>query len=136
MEHLPTILSAVRHSLDALSEKLQAPKFTVSICPAWTDNLNATVADSVDYVNMQRYSGGAGTTAADDKKKIPKLADSQLIWGLCSEEPYRNAPETEKFAGVQKTVQNVVEGREPGIWTWKVNSDNFLLGERVPGLAV
>ena len=126
VEHLPTILSAVRHSLDALSVKLQAPKFTVSICPAWADNLDATVADSVNYVNMQRYSGGAGTTAASYKGKVPKLADSQLIWGLCSEEPYRNAPETKDFDGMKKKVQDVVAGHEPGIWTWKVNSDNFL----------
>ena len=124
--YLPIILTAVRRNLDDLSAKLQAPIFTMSICPAWKTNLDATVADSVNYVNMQRYSGGAGTTAADYKEKVPKLADWQLIWGLCSEEPYRNAPETKEFAGVKKKVQEVVEGHEPGIWTWKVNSDNFL----------
>ena len=127
VEYLPIILTAVRRNLDALSAKLQAPIFTVSICPAWTTNLDATVANSVNYVNMQRYSGGAGTTAAAYKEKVgTKLADSQLIWGLCSEEPYRNAPETKDFAGLKKKVQEVVEGHEPGIWTWKVNSDNFL----------
>ena len=125
--HLPKILTAVRTSLDSLSLKLQAPKFTVSICPAWANEaLDATMVKSVDYINMQRYSGGDHTTSAAYKAKIPGLTDSQLIWGLCSEEPYRNAPETLQFDGMKAKVQAVASGQEPGIWTWKVNSDNFL----------
>ena len=76
---LPKVLEAVRASLDELSTKLKSPKFSVSITPAWTEFLDASVTTSVDYIDMQNYDGGRGTGPEDFKKTISELQDFQLV---------------------------------------------------------
>lgn len=122
--HLPKILIAVRASLEGLSNKLGAPKFCVSITPAWTDDIDPSVAQSVDYVNMQNYSGGKCTTPEAYKEATGlKLEDSQLIWGLCSETPWTNTAEA--FTDMKAKAQAVANGKIPGIYTWRLNSDTY-----------
>lgn len=120
--HLPKILTAVRASLDGLRRKLGAPKFSVSITPAWTNCLDASVAQSVDYINMQNYDGGIGTTPDQYKEVITGLKDNQLIWGLTSEIPWKNTAQA--FTDVKAKAQAVASGQIPGIYTWRLNSDN------------
>ena len=120
--HLPKILTAVRAGLDRLSSKLGAPKFSVSITPAWTNHLDSSVAQSVDYINMQNYSGGINTAPDAYKRAIPGLKDSQLIWGLCSEEPWKNT--VQAFTDMKAKAQAVASGQISGIYTWRVNSSN------------
>ncbi|KAK7424492.1 hypothetical protein QQX98_000457 [Neonectria punicea] len=100
---LPKILTAVRASLDALSQELSAPRFILSICPAWTSNLDASVAQSCDYVNMQDYDGGRDTTPADYLSAVPGLKQQQLVWGFSSEMPPLNT--TNPFAEVEAKVK-------------------------------
>ncbi|KAF7552377.1 hypothetical protein G7Z17_g4369 [Cylindrodendrum hubeiense] len=119
---LPKILTAVRKSLDALSQKLSA-RFTLSICPAWTSNLDASVAQSCDYVNMQNYDGGQGTSPDDYLRAVPGLQEQQLVWGFTSEMPWVNA--MNPFEEVEAKVEEVVSGRVVGAWAWRLNSDNY-----------
>ena len=122
--HLPKILTKVREKLDGLNLGL----FTVSIDVAFLDGLDARIASSCNYVNMQRYDGGANRTREDYKAKISGLSNAQFVWGLSTEMPWLNAGNdigTNSIEGVQSLVEKVNNGQEPGIWTWKVNSDNM-----------
>ncbi|KAF5004116.1 hypothetical protein FDECE_9375 [Fusarium decemcellulare] len=121
---LPKVLTAVRKSLDTLGQKLNADKFTVSITPAWTDYLDASVAQSCDYLNMQNYSGGVNTSPEDYLKAVQGLKKEQLVWGFTSEEPWRNT--LKPFPDVKAKAQEVVGGHLVGVYTWRLNSDNYV----------
>ena len=123
VSHLPKILTAVRASLDGLTRKLGASNISVSITPAWTICLDASVAQTVDYINMQNYDGGRDTTPDQYKEVIKGLQDNQFIWGLTSEIPWLNTAQA--FTDVKAKAQAVASGKIPGIWTWRLNSDNF-----------
>ncbi|KAH7123138.1 hypothetical protein EDB81DRAFT_766088 [Dactylonectria macrodidyma] len=121
---LSSILSTVRGSFDELSYKLSAPKLTVSICPAWPTNLNASMAKSCDYVNMQNYSGGEGTDPSVFLQAIPGLSEQrQLAWGFASETPGANTTQT--FAAVKAKAQEVTNGRFAGTYNWRLNSGDY-----------
>ncbi|KAM0542740.1 hypothetical protein ACHAPJ_012673 [Fusarium lateritium] len=123
-DDLPKILTAVRQSLDDLSQKLGASKFSVSITPAWADHLDPTVAQSCDYINMQNYSGGMKTFPRDYLSTVPGLKSDQFVWGFCSEMPSQNMRDCKEFHGVLTKAQAVATGEFGGTYTWRVNSDN------------
>lgn len=132
VENLTEILSGIRTGLDELAGTLDAPKkFSVSITPAWIDGLNNQTAKVIDYLNMQNYSGGDRTFPADYQKAAPGLLDRQIVWGLCSEEPYRSnkaseaEPDCTKFEGVKQTVMDIRD-RRTSVYAWRVNSDNYV----------
>ena len=122
---LPKIVSAVRANLDKLADKLNAEtKFSVSITPYTGTDLDASMAQSCDSVNMQNYSGGQGTPYTAFTTAIPGLKETQLAWGITSEEPQRNTAKS--FDAVKARAQDVINGKFGGIYTWRLNSDNFL----------
>lgn len=121
---LSPILAAVRLSLDDLSHKLGSSKFSVSITPAWTNQLKPTIAQSCDYINMQNYSGGYDTFPDKYLRDIPGLKQEQLAWGFNSEEPDRNTPICKQFLGMKSKAQEVANGHFVGTYTWRINSDN------------
>ncbi|KAH7129591.1 hypothetical protein B0J13DRAFT_645583 [Dactylonectria estremocensis] len=123
-DFLPSILTAVRASLDELSYRLSATRLTVSICPAWPGGLDSSIAQSCDYVNMQNYSGGEGLDPSVFLQAIPGLSEQrQLAWGFASETPNKNTAET--FIDVKARAQDVVNGRFPGTYNWRLNSGNY-----------
>ena len=73
-----TVLSQVRSKLGAW---ITTPPFYVSITPDTTYNLDGdyTVAQSFDYINMQNYDGGTGTTPDVYLYSIYNLKPSQLL---------------------------------------------------------
>ncbi|KAG8526587.1 uncharacterized protein KY384_008788 [Bacidia gigantensis] len=128
---LPKILVAVRTSLNNLSAKLGttpggggAPKFSVSITPAWTNYLNdPSVAQSVDYIIMQNYDGGRFTLPLNYTQAIPRLTYSKLNWGFSSETPNKNA--TFPFPLVKQLILDAAfeaTSESRGIWTWRINT--------------
>lgn len=119
---LPKVLTAVRGSLNGLKDKLGSAPFSVSITPAWTHQMNASFAQSCDYFFMQNYSGGVNTSPQDYLNAVPGLDWSQLIWGFCSEEPWRNT--LTQFADVKTKVLEVTDGNMSGAYTWRLNSDS------------
>ena len=121
---LPTVLTAVRASLDGLRDKLNSQKFSVSVTPAWPDYLDSSVALSVDYIDMQNYDGGYNTSPKDYKDAIPGLQDSQLIWGISAESPKKNT--LPDFECVKAKAQAVAKGEVSGVWVWRLNSDNLV----------
>ncbi|KAF5024859.1 hypothetical protein F66182_3098 [Fusarium sp. NRRL 66182] len=123
---LPKILSAVRQSLDTLSQKLGGPRFSVSISPAWTDYFDSSMAKSCDYINMQNYSGGAETFPQDYHDAIHGLQQNQLVWGFCSEQPDHSTPDCQTFSGMKTQAQKIKSGGFVGTYTWRVNSDNHV----------
>ncbi|KAH6957888.1 hypothetical protein BKA56DRAFT_197136 [Ilyonectria sp. MPI-CAGE-AT-0026] len=121
---LSSILTTLRGSFDELSSKLSAPRLTVSICPAWPTNLNASMAQSCDYVNMQNYSGGEGTDPSVFLQAIPGLSEQQqLSWGFASETPSANTTQT--FAAVKAKAQQIMNGRFAGTYNWRLNSTDY-----------
>jgi hypothetical protein len=121
---LPKIVSAVRDDLNLLSQRQfgGGAHFTVSLSPAWGDYLDSSMAQSCDYINMQNYSGGKGTTPDVYMRAIRGLRLEQLVWGFTPEKPSANT--TESWASVKTAAQEVANGKWPGTYTWRLNSDN------------
>lgn len=133
---LPKILTAVRGALNTLANDInklapqnpshpqQPARFAVSISPFRAGVLNDTVPAAVDYVNTQDYSGGRwGDHPGEFTRAMPSIKPWQLIWGICSEEPYRSQEITWSFDGVKAKAKAVVDGQASGIWTWRLGSD-------------
>ncbi|KAF4998181.1 hypothetical protein FDECE_11858 [Fusarium decemcellulare] len=121
---LPKVLNAVRGALSALQSRLNNPHFTVSITPAWTQYLDASISSSCDYINMQNYDGGRGTPPDAYLNAIHGLRRDQLVWGFTSEQPWLNLHTD--FSSVKKKVSEVVNGQTVGVYTWRVNSNNYV----------
>lgn len=115
---LPKVLTAVRASLDGLSARLSAPKFSVSITPAWTDYLDESVAHSCDYTNMQNYDGGSDTLPDAYIEAVPGItAESNLAWGISSEMPWKNTETAIDFDDMKTKAQMAADGKFAGIYT-------------------
>ncbi|KAK1958583.1 hypothetical protein LY78DRAFT_663392 [Colletotrichum sublineola] len=121
---LPKVLAAVRATLGALASRLNGPPFSVSITPAWTDFLDESIPSSCDYVNMQNYSGGVYTFAENYLNAVHGLRKEQLVWGFASEQPWRNS--LTSFSQAREKVLEVVNGQTVGVYTWRINSDNYV----------
>ncbi|KAI1862875.1 hypothetical protein JX265_008921 [Neoarthrinium moseri] len=121
---LPKILAATRLSLDKLGQKLGGVRFSVSICPAWGDYLNASVASSCDYVNMQNYSGGQTNPPSVYYNVMPGLRKEQLAWGFASETPWTSTTGT--FQEVKDKAAEVARAEFAGAYTWRINSNNYM----------
>lgn len=78
VKSLPEILHEVRKSIDALN--LSSPAIVASITPCSLQHLDATVAKSCDYINMQNYDGGYGTSPRSYIEAVPGLRLEQLAW--------------------------------------------------------
>lgn len=131
VEQLPKVLAKVRSKLDKAST---SPRFTVSISPAWLDYLEGddTLANSLDYLNMQRYDGGKYTTAEDYLAAIPGLKPHQLTFGISGEGTESlNAPQSN---GDPPTLDSVIAAYKAGVdgsqygglWMWRLNSSNSI----------
>ncbi|KAH0045780.1 hypothetical protein KCU78_g170, partial [Aureobasidium melanogenum] len=119
---LSPILTAIRIHVDAMSTRLNASRFSISICSAWTNFLDGSVDSSCDHINMQNYSGGVGTSAESytSTTGVPK---GRMSWGLCSEEPRRGV-----ITGWDQIVQKIAEVNRGGyaeVGTWRLNPDNY-----------
>ena len=122
------VLSQVRAKVDKLTEQdPQKRPFIVGITPAWAQGvfLDKSMADSCDFVNMQRYSGGAGTLpeAYLAKGAIEGLDPAKLTYGIEIETPRRNAVANNTIDLIAKAPWTVVKGKNvAGIWTWRLGS--------------
>lgn len=89
------------------------------------------MAKSCDFVNMQRYSGGAGTKpeAYLAKGVIEGLGLAKLTYGIEIESPGNNAEENgtiDRIAKAPWTAVKDAHGKEKkvaGIWTWRLGSN-------------
>lgn len=124
---LVDVMAGVRSKLDAVKT---TPKFYVSITPAWNDDLDKVVngqslAHYVDYLNMQRYSGGDNPDGTPEAylKAIDKLKPEQLTYGISTEWTPNCAEKT--FDGVMEAYGKEIDhGHYGGLWTWRLNSGN------------
>ena len=120
--YAPTILSQFRIKLDALSK---SPPFYVSITPASTLCLDGSLADILDYVNMQRYDGG-WPTAADYISAIPGLPQAKITWGISGERPSKN----HNAKSIDDVIRRIIDGDTVGVlggmFNWRLNSDNWV----------
>lgn len=125
--NLPKIMTAVR---EQLKSSLGSRPFSVSITPAWAVHMDSSIASSCDYINMQNYDGGENTPPEHYRGVVHGLRPDQLVWGISSEWPSINNEACKAFAGVRKKVDEAANastgGLAPGIWTWRINSDNIL----------
>lgn len=128
------VLSSVRAKLNKLTqEDPQKRPFIVGITPAWAQNvgLDDSMADSCDFVHMQRYSGGKDTLPEDylEDGAIPSLDPAKLTYGIETEGPNRNAYENNTIDKIKQAPYTVVKGRDghekkvAGIWTWRLGSN-------------
>ncbi|KAK4206735.1 hypothetical protein QBC37DRAFT_457703 [Rhypophila decipiens] len=117
-ENLPRVLAAVRRELE--------PCFSVSITPFRAEFLDSSIASSCDYINVQNYDGGAETEPEDYLAAVKGFKRERLVWGLHSERPWVNNVACQTFEGVKSKVQEVIDGKAPGIWNWRLNSDNYV----------
>jgi hypothetical protein len=128
------VLSQVRAKVNGLTEQdSQKRPFIVGITPARAQGafLDKSMADSCDFVNMQRYSGGAGTLpeAYLAKGAIEGLDPAKLTYGIEIETPIRNAVANNTIDLIAKAPWTVVkdkngnEKKVAGIWTWRLGSN-------------
>ena len=133
-EMATTILTQIRSKVDVLGK---TPSFQVSITPASPENLNITpedpkhldkvptLAEQLDYVNMQNCSGGKGLGPTAYKEAIPGLKSSQILYGIDVEVPSeRNEADVQSLDSVLKKVQD--NGPLGGVMVWRLNSDNWV----------
>ncbi|KAF7534172.1 hypothetical protein G7054_g6457 [Neopestalotiopsis clavispora] len=124
VDDLPKVLAAVRNAFNNLSSELRSSRFSVSITPAVPAALDDTIASSCDYINMQNYSGGRDTAPEEYIQAVHDLRPEQLVWGFTSEEPWRNT--LTNFPEAKQKVNEVLKGPIPGIFTWRLNSNNHV----------
>lgn len=82
------------------------------------------MADSCDYVHMQRYSGGDGTSPDAYRAAIEALDPTKLTLGIEIETPWRNAASNNTIGLIAKAAFTVAKGNPvAGIWTRRLGSD-------------
>ena len=127
----PEVLSQIRTKVDALKG---SPKFLVSVTPATTACLEGSdrnLSKVLDYVIMQNYDGGAGTTATDYLQAIPGIKPSQLLFGISAEVVSKNLDSVKSMDDVIKSFQAEYTGTTEtgslgGLFIWRLNSDNWV----------
>lgn len=107
-------------------------KFYVGLTPCRTHpdiaHLDTSMAKSCDFINAQRYSGGAGTVPEDYLHAIPGLDAGQIAIGLETENPDFNAvtnntiDQIEKVPWLEVEDKNGVKKKVGGVWTWRLGS--------------
>ena len=124
------VLSQVRAKVDAITKNdPQKRPFIVGLTPAFTSQdafLDKSMAHSCTFINMQRYSGGAGTTPEDylAKGAIEGLDPAKLTYGIEIESPGNNAAESNTIDLIAKAPWTKVKTKQvAGIWTWRLGSN-------------
>lgn len=118
-DYLPEALTKLRSAFDSVGPSM---KFYLSVTPAWTYCLDDSCATSLDYLNMQNYDGGRGTSPEDYCGVMPSLKHSQMLWGLSSEGPGNKNACTSVTDAVNR-CKNLGLG---GVMTWRLNSRNWV----------
>lgn len=127
------ILVAIRSQFTAVDPN---PPLYLSITPAWivdNDPISTVPAGTLDFVNMQRYDGGSGTTGKEYLEAIPGLKPSQLIYGIDAERPWVSVPRYDAtlpignggtLDDVFQTADTESDGGYGGMFIWRLNSNN------------
>ena len=127
----PEVLSQIRSKVDALNA---SPNYLVTLTPASTTGLTDSGKDLskvFDYVVMQNYDGGSGTTPDHYLQAIPGLKPSQLIFGITAEVVERNLGTVRSIdaaiSAFQKEYKGTTEtGPLAGLFVWRLNSDDWV----------
>ena len=127
----PEVLSQIRTKVDALKA---SPKFLVSVTPATTACLEGSdknLYKVLDYVIMQNYDGGAGTTANHYLQAIPGIKPSQLLFGISAEVVSKNLDSVRSMDDAINSFKTEYTGTTEtgplgGLFIWRLNSDNWV----------
>lgn len=123
-DYLPSVLRHLRDAFDSIGH-LQ--KFYLSICPFRPSDLTEDCATACDYINMQNYDGGYWYNQQNYLSALQKLKPSQLMWGICSEHP--GALNNPECASVDDALRICKDHGLGGVWTWRLNSQNWVYQE-------
>ena len=126
--YAPDILHMIREKVDKLSK---TSRFYVTITPADTHNLGRSkhskdLAQDLDFVNMQNYSGGKDCGPDQYLSDIPNLQASQLVWGIRAEYTADSELPDSLEDNIQKYLNGIGNGRFGGIMLWRLNSNNWV----------
>ncbi|KAI7777774.1 hypothetical protein LA080_003051 [Diaporthe eres] len=120
--YLPEFLAKQRSAFDSVGP---SQKLYLSVTPAWTDCLDNSCPASLDYLNMQNYDGGRGTSPEDYRGVMPALQYAQMLWGMSLESP----GELNTCTSVGDAVGRCKNLGLGGVMTWRLNSSNWVYQE-------
>lgn len=126
IKEVPEILSRVRARLDELQVRERRPLY-VTITAGSAKFLDKSVADVVDFVNIQSYDGGR-----NDNLTVARFLDigfrrDQLLWGILPENAHRSNT-------IEQTKMEYTGNGLAGIHLWRLNSHNAFYENQVQTL--